>query len=490
VAAAKPGAAAGAGAGTLVVAQGLLPKALDPAFDTSLFAGTTYNTIFDTLVVANDKGDPTPSLAASWRSVDPTTWEFKLRTNVKFHNGEAFDAAAAKYTLDRILNPDVKSAWATRLSLIASTEATAPDTLQIKTKQPFVSLPANLTVVWMVPPRYTEEQGVAGFGKAPVGTGPFKFVDWQVDDHLTVERNPDYWQGAPKLNRITFRNVPEESSRLAALESGEAQVVYPVSPDQAGRVSGRPDLKLEEVALGQALTVAIRSIGTGPLEKKEVRQALNYAIDKERLFKALMQGHGRLLEGQLAGPDTYGYNPNLKAYPYDVDKAKQLLSQAGYPTGFDIKFDGSVGRYALDQQVGEAVAAQLGQIGVRTRYNVLESGQYISGFLDGSIGPLYLFGWNLAPAMSVDQPYPYHTSTAPQKILADPEFDKLMAQQLGEFDVDKRRSLLQQLGELYREDAPAIFLWQSPLLYGLSSQVNGFGAHPDARMDLVTMSLG
>jgi peptide/nickel transport system substrate-binding protein len=490
--AAKPAAPAPAAssAATMVIAQGLLPKALDPAFDTSLFAGTTYHALFETLVLADDKGEIVPALATSWKNVDATTWEFKLRTGVRFHNGEPFDAAAAKYTLERILDPEVKSAWATRLNLISGVEAAAPDTLVIKTRQPFVALPANLTVAYMLPPQYAAQQGVAGFGKAPVGTGPFKLVEWVVDSHLTVERNAEYWKGAPSINRITFRNVPEESGRLAALESGEAQLAFPVSPDQAPRLQGRSELKLEEIALGQALTVALRSIGTGPLEKREVRQALNYAIDKERLHKALLQGHGRLLDGQLAGPDTFGYNPNLKAYPYDVNKAKELLAQAGHPDGFEVKFDGSVGRYAMDQQVGEAIATQLGQIGVRTRYNVLESGQYISGFLDGSIGPMYLFGWNLAPAMSVDQPYPYHTSNAPQKLFANPEFDRLMAEQSAEFDVDKRRQILQKLGDLYREEAPAIFLWQSPMIYGLSSKVGSFGAHPDARLDLATMTLG
>ena len=489
---AKPAAPAPAAssAATMVIAQGLLPKALDPAFDTSLFAGTTYHALFETLVLADDKGEIVPALATSWKNVDATTWEFKLRTGVRFHNGEPFDAAAAKYTIERILDPEVKSAWATRLNLISGVEATAPDTLVIKTRQPFVALPANLTVAYMLPPQYAAQQGVAGFGKAPVGTGPFKLVEWVVDSHLTVERNAEYWKGAPSINRITFRNVPEESGRLAALESGEAQLAFPISPDQAPRLQGRSELKLEEIALGQALTVALRSIGTGPLEKKEVRQALNYAIDKERLHKALLQGHGRLLDGQLAGPDTFGYNPNLKAYPYDVNKAKELLAQAGHPDGFEVKFDGSVGRYAMDQQVGEAIATQLGQIGVRTRYNVLESGQYISGFLDGSIGPMYLFGWNLAPAMSVDQPYPYHTSNAPQKLFANPEFDHLMVEQSAEFDVDKRRQILQKLGDLYREEAPAIFLWQSPMIYGLSSKVGSFGAHPDARLDLATMTLG
>jgi peptide/nickel transport system substrate-binding protein len=489
--AAQPAAPApAASSGTMVIAQGLLPKALDPAFDTSLFAGTTYHALFETLVLADDKGEIVPSLATSWKTLDPTTWEFKLRQDAKFHNGEPFDAAAAKFTIERILNPEVKSAWATRLNLISSLEATAPDTLVVKTKQPFVALPANLTVAYMLPPKYTAERGVVEFGKAPVGTGPFKLVEWVVDSHLTVERNAEYWKGAPKINRITFRNVPEESGRLAALEAGEAHIAFPVSPDQASRLEGRSELKLEEIALGQAMTVALRSVGTGPLEKKEVRQALNYAIDKERLHKALLQGHGRLLDGQLAGPDTFGYNPNLKPYPYDLNKAKELLAQAGYADGFEVKFDGSVGRYAMDQQVGEAIATELGQIGVRTRYNVLESGQYISGFLDGSIGPMYLFGWNLAPAMSVDQPYPYHTSSAPQKLFANPEFDRLMAEQAAEFDVEKRRQILQQLGQIYREEAAAIFLWQSPMIYGLSSKVGSFGAHPDARLDLATMTLG
>jgi len=478
-----------AGPQSLVIVQSYLPKLLDPAFDTALFTGATFSYIFDALVKTDDSGQLRPNLATSWRSVDPTTWEFKLRTGVKFHNGEVFDAAAAKYTLDRVLDPNTKSVWrGGRLGAMSSVSAPSADTLTIKTSAPSVIIPSGLTTIYMVPPKYASEQGVAGFGKAPFGTGPFKVAEWKVDDHVTLERNPDYWGGAPKLSTVTIRMVPDEAPRIAALQNGEAQIAFPISPDQIGAVRTKPDLKVEHVNIGQALVVAMRGINSGPLEKKEVRQALNYAIDKKKIFDALMQGQGRILDGQLGGTNTYGYNPDLTAYPYDPQKAKQLLAQAGFPNGFEVKFEGPTGRYPQDQQVGEAIVAQLAAVGVKTRYEVLESAKFSASAADGTIGPLYLWGWNLAPAMSIDQPYPFYLSTSARKLLNDPEFDRLYKQSDVEFDPDKRLKLLQQIGSVYREDAASIFLWQLPNIFGVNAKVQGFVAHPDATVDLRTMT--
>lgn len=473
----------------LVIVQGYLPKAIDPAFDTGLFTMSTYSYIFDTLVKTDDSGQLLPNLATSWRTVDPKTWEFKIRSGVKFHNGEVFDAAAAKYTIDRINDPDLKSPWrGGRLGAISGVEAPSADTLVIKTSVPSVVIPSGLTTIYMVPPKHVTQSGAVGFGKAPIGTGPFRVTEWVVDDHLTLERNPDYWGGAPKLSKVTIRMVPEEAPRIAALQAGEAQVAFPLSPELVSSVTAKPDLKVAQVILGQSLVIAMRAVNSGPLEKKQVRQALNYAIDKQKIFSTLMQSQGRLLDGQLGGPNTYGYNPDLKAYPYDVQKAKQLLADAGYPNGFEVKFQGPVGRYPQDQQIGEVIAAQLAAVGVKTRYEVIEAGKFSATAADGTIGPLFLWGWNLAPAMAVDQVFPFHVSGHPRKLLADPEFDRIYKQSETEFDASKRLALLQQADTVYRDLAPSIFLWQLPMPIGFNAKVQGFVAHPDATMDLRTMT--
>lgn len=475
--------------GELTVAQGYLPKAIDPAFDTSLFASATYTYVFDTLTVAGANGDLQPSLATEWKATSDTTWEFKLRTDVKFHNGEPFNAAAAKFTIDRILDPDVGSAWVGRISSVTAVEAPSDDTLILTTAQPVANLPQQMTVIFMVPPKYTEEQGLEGFGKAPVGTGPFSVSEWVVDDRLVLERNDDYWGGPAALDRVTLRMIPEESSRLAALETGEADIAFPISPDQADRVDALPETSLETSNLGQSLVVAFRAVDTGPISDPLVRQALNYAIDKQALIDTLMHGQGRLLDGQLATPETFGFNPDLEPYPYDPDLARDMLADAGYPDGFDVVFQGPTGRYTQDQAVGEAIAAQLGEVGVRTSYEVLESGTFISSWLDGTIGPLYLWGWNLAPAMSVDQPMPYHRCGVQWKLLCNEEFDELYAAQAAEFDVDRRRELLQDLSALYREEAASLFLWQLPFSFGINDRVTGFAANPDGTINLRELSV-
>lgn len=484
---ASPSNASGAPAGStsITIVQGYLPKAIDPAFDTSLFATATYTYMFDTLVKVDASGNATPNLATSWSNPDPTTWQFKLRSGVKFHNGEVFDAAAAKYSIDRIKDPATKSVWATRLAPI--TNVTAPDagTLVLKTDRPFAGMPQALTVIFMVPPAFTQQAGVTGFAEKPVGTGPFKFSSFKVDDRLVMEANPDYFGGAAKLKQVTIRVMPEEAARVAALQSGEAQIVFPVSPDQAASIAKDTRFKTPTVDLGQSLVIVLRATSDSPMSNKLVRQALNYAIDKQTLSKSLMQGQGRLLDGQLVGPTSFGYNPDVKGYPYDPQKAKQLLTEAGYPNGFTIQFQGPQGRYPNDVQIGQAIANQLGQVGVKTTYEVVESSQFTTLFVGGKFAPLFKFGWNIAPSMSVDQAFSFQTTSSSIKILADPKFDELYVQQSSELDVAKRKALLQQMAVIFRDDAPCLFLWEIPLSFGVASGLSGFAAHADGTLDLL-----
>jgi peptide/nickel transport system substrate-binding protein len=473
------------GSTSIVMVQGYLPKAIDPAFDTSLFASATYSYMFDTLVKVDASGTPVADLATAWSNPDPTTWEFKLRSGVSFHNGEPFDAAAAKYTIDRIQDPANKSPWLSRLAPITSVTAPDATTLTLKTARPFAGMPQALTVIFMVPPAYSKQAGVTGFSLAPVGTGPFKFSSFKADDRLVMDANSSYFGGAPKLKQVTIRVMPEESARVAALKSGEAQIVFPVSPDQSASLAQDSRFKTPSVDLGQSLVIILRATTTGPLANKDVRQALNYAIDKQTLSKTLMKGQGRLLDGQLVGPTAFGYNPDVKGYPYDPAKAKQMLAAAGYPNGFTIQFQGPQGRYPNDVQIGQAIADQLTQVGVKTTYEVVEASQFTAIFVAGTFAPLFKFGWNIAPSMSVDQAFSFQVSSSPFKILADPKFDDLYVQQSSELDVAKRKAALQQMAVIFRDDAPAIFLWEIPLTIGIAAGVSGFAARADGTIDLL-----
>ena len=209
------------------------------------------------------------------------------------------------------------------------------------------------------------------------------------------------------------------------------------------------------------------------------------AIDKGTLSRTLMKGQGRLLDGQLVGPSSFGYSTDVKGYGYDPVKAKQMIADAGYPNGFTIQFQGPQGRYPADVQVGQAISQQLAQVGVKATYEVVEAAQFTAIFVGGTFAPLFMFGWNIAPSMSVDQAFSFQVTSSPFKILANSQFDALHVQQSSEVDPVKRKVLLQQMAAIFRDEAPALFLWEIPLSIGVASGVTNFAARPDGTLDLM-----
>ena len=483
---AKP--AAGPGGGRLVVGIGSLPNTPDPHLDSTANALLGYALMFEKLVGVDDKGMPQPALAESFRNVDPLTWEFKLRQNVQFHNGEPLTTEAVTFSIERVLNAETKSPWAGRIAAVSAVQPVDATTFRITTKEPFSPLLQGLTVVDILPPKYFQEKGAQAFAEAPVGTGPFAFKSWVKQDNLTVSANQGYWRGRPRLEEVVLRSIPETSTRVSAVEAGDLDVSLLLPPEQIERLKGR-DLNVQTVVQGQGMVVNFRSTVPGPLQDKRVRQAINYAVDKEAIFDSILLGQGRILDGQIVGPEAFGYNPSLKPYPYDPERAKQLLRDAGHPNGFSIKFHGSQGRYTKDKEIEEAILGQLSEVGINAQLEILEAGVFIQSFLSAQIGPMWIWAWQYLPAMDADLPLNFFQTNSVAKFYANGELDALMAKSRQALEPAERSKLLQQASQIAYDDASTLFLFQTPGIYAMKKNVQNLVWKPDYLIDFKDVSV-
>lgn len=476
----------------LVAALQADPVSLNANFNQTQPAFPIYGALFDRLVQADStkQGRMKPMLATSWRQVNPTTWQFKLRQGVKFHNGEAFDASAVKATFERLLAQRPPSVPAARNGLVAGVEVVDAQTVNIVTKQPWATALVGITEVAMLPPKVLAEKGDEGLAQQPVGTGPYRFVEWRKGQSITLEANRDYWGPAKaRIDQLVFRSITDDNTRLAALEAGEVDVAVNFPPDETDHFRGK-GFQVQSVAIGQGMFVFMRPVPGTPLEKKEVRQALNYAVDKESLVKNVLRGLAPALKGQVLGPDGFGYNPKLEAYPYNPAKAKQLLAQAGYPNGFKIAFDSSANRYLKQKEMSEAIVGQLAKVGVTAELQIYEWGKIVDKLTKTlDLSPLFFLGWNYSPAMDADAAMQHLRSVDPKKLWASPALDDLIARERAEFDPTKRLRVLQDLAAQVREEAPLLFLYQAVDVYGVAKRVKGFMPLPDTYWDVTAMSV-
>jgi len=467
----------------LVIGIGSIPNTPDPHLDSTANALPAYAAMFDKLVASDGKGGIVPVLAKSWKLVNATTWELELQSGVRFHNGVSMTAEDVKFSLDRVLTPATRSPWLGRISAIDRVEIVDPLRIRVVTKGPFAPLLQGLTVVDILPARYFQERGPQGFAAAPVGTGPFMFKEWARADRMVFTANPGYWRGKPRVDEVVFRAIPEDSTRVAGIETGELDVALLIPPEQVDRLRAR-GLDVRSVNLGQGMVVNLRANVGGPLANRKVRQALNFAVDKEAIHKQLLRGFGRLLDGQVVGPDAFGYNPTLKPYPYDPPRAKQLLAEAGFPNGFEVTFNGTIGRYTKDKEIDEFIVGQLNEVGVRAKLEIVEAGVYIQRFIARQLEGMWIWAWQYFPAMDADLPLNFFGCAAVGNFFCSPDFDVLFAQGRASTDPAKRAEILRRVARIVREEAPAIFLVQTPGIYAVQPRVKHFVWGADYLMSL------
>ena len=318
------------------------PENLDPTMNLSSIRAAVGASMFDSLVGRDASGKLVPELAESWTLLDDTTWQLRLRRGVVFHDGEPFNAEAVRFTVQRVLDPEQKSPNRATISEITRVDVVDDLTVNLVTKQSYAPLLNRLIDFPILPPKYTAEKGNAAFARRPVGTGPFRFVALVKDEHLTVEAFDKHWRGAPRIQRIVFKPIPEPFTRSAALRNGEVDVITTVPPSLARELESVRGVRVQRVPSTWQIYLGLNALKK-PLSDVRVRQALNYATDVDSVVRNVLDGNGRRLEGPYT-PNVFGYDASVKGYRPDPARARRLLAEAGYPDGLDVLLESPAGR--------------------------------------------------------------------------------------------------------------------------------------------------
>ncbi|HEY7140131.1 MAG TPA: ABC transporter substrate-binding protein [Methylomirabilota bacterium] len=462
---------------TLVIAQGVDMQTGDPHKTTLTHAVNVLVNLYDTLVSRDASLALKPGLALSWRSVDPTTWEFKLRQGVKFHNGEPFNAQAVKFSFDRMLDPKTKWPGAAALRLVKSVSVVDDSTVRIATERPWPLLPRYLGYYGMIVPPALAQSSEDALIRHPVGTGAYKFVRWVKDDRVELEANPDYWGGKPRIGRVTFRAIPNESSRLAELLAGSVHLINTVPPELFKPIQDSPRAKLVE---GKSLSVyyviynLVNIAKERPLADKRVRQALNYAIDRQAILASIMHNVGKPV-ATVCTDVMLGCDAAIAPFPYDPERAKALLREAGYPNGFDFAISTTSGAYPGDRDVTLAIADQLNKVGVRARANVTEYGVQLKTVQARQLAD---DGWftRFTDFFGVSTIIPFRAFYSPGEWSlwrpGNKEFDQLIEAANTAADEAQIRDVSRKVQMLFKDEAPAIALFTAPNVYGMSPDLD------------------
>lgn len=351
-------------------------RTFDPHRITGFPLNNHYPLVFDQLVFRNPEGKIVPKLAKSYRTVNPLLWEFKLQEGVKFSNGEDVDAHAVKFSLERIVNPKLKSRQISFFRNIKKVDVVNKYTVHVHLKKrDMFFLPPLSQYGQIVPPKYYGSKKLKYLAKNPVGSGPYRLKKWKGKFEFHYEAHPNYWDknNLPQIKTVVVNIIPEPTTRMAALVAGDIDFADSVSPQLIAMAKSNPDVKV--IAVPSSRTCYLYPIikKGAPWANVKVRQAVNYALDKNVLVKTVLEGYGRIIATNV-GPDSYGFNPALKPYPYDPVKAKKLLAEGGYPNGISTEIWMPLGRYLKGKQVAEAMVSMLGKVGIKAKLKVAEWG--------------------------------------------------------------------------------------------------------------------
>ena len=436
-----------------------------------------YN-VFDHLAARDLKtGKVGPSLAVSWKSLDDTTWEVKLRKGVKFHDGSPFTARDVKATFDRVLNPENKLTARGNHAKIKSVEVVDDLTARFKTDGPYPLFVERMTAQVMESEKVMKEKGHEWMQDNPVGTGPYKLVKWQKkQEHLFV-RNEDYWGPKPAFKYVRVRIIPEQATQIAELISGGVDIIKAVPPDQMdvinksgqARTTTSPILRTAMIQLDQA-----GRSGANPFQDRRVRLAANLAVDHDSNIQHVPNGLGDRVSTTV-NPMAFGFDPGLKPFKQDVAQARKLLADAGYPNGFEVGF--LRGQPIVEPgviQTSDAIVADLAKVGIRTKARMIgETGPLTNMVRDSKADPMFEWSWGYYSIFDADAIFfDVMTCNQPYSYYCNKEFDDLVIQGRSTLDTKRRADIYAKAQKLAHDDAAYLFKWGLRGVGGVSNRID------------------
>jgi peptide/nickel transport system substrate-binding protein len=495
-----PGWAMAAPQGKVVIAQGVDPSTLDAMNQQETPASVVATHIYDTLVERDQSLKLAPALAAELpKLIAPTVWEIKLRRGVKFHNGEDWNAEAAKYSLERAKDPAMRGS--SNFKPLERVEIVDPYTVRVHTSKPWPIFVNALTQrqASMYPPKAYAGKDSAYISKNPIGTGPYRFVRWSKDEEIVLEANEQYFRGAPRIKTVVFKPIPDDAVRVAALQNGEVDVAVNIPPHLAKIIDNHPKIFLSTAPSIRTIQLMFythqydtqnKLVGPyqGPTADRRVRQAITYAVDADEIIKTVLDGKAQRVATMLPSMH-FGFDPSLKPIKPDLAKTKKLLAEAGFPNGVEIAFNGPQGRYVRDKEVAEAVAGQLTKAGIKTTLRTYEFVSYLNNMVYvHKAGPVWLIGWG-QPMMDAEGIYvPLFRSGSLLANYSNADLDGMVDEAQRTMDEKKRLDLYHRINKLWIEDAAAVPLYQQIDLYGASKRLN-WKARSDELIKAYEMSL-
>lgn len=462
-----------AAAQTLIVARGNDANSLDPAESTSFEAIKMADWAFDGLVrFDGNSHDIVPALAESWEiSEDGLTWTFKLREDVKFHDGTPMNAEAVEFSLERQRDTEhpfyCKDClrWSAKFDSIEKTTAIDEYTVEIKLKEPSPALLVNLAfyIGYIVSPTAVKEDP-EGFRSNPVGTGPFKFVRWERDNFTEYTANEDYYLGAPKVDRLIVRVIPNNDVRFLALKKGEVQLIYGVPFPQFDEVDSDPNLKL---LTSSTLGISMMAMNTekAPFDNPKVREAVELAINKDRMFNTVFFGRGEIAN-QVIPSNWWGHSDKVEDVEYDVEKAKELMAEAGYEDGFKttlISWTNPRPYLPAPRDAVSLIKSDLAQIGIDVDVQTMnwstfremrgkgDYGMSMGGWISGTLDPDGII-YALFHSRYIREQDALNWAR-----YKDEEVDSLLDEARGIYDQDERAALYEKAAEKIVDSNVAVF---------------------------------
>jgi peptide/nickel transport system substrate-binding protein len=469
----------------------------DPADHRSRITQIVLKNIFDSLTTRDHSNRIIPQLAESWRLIDDTQWEFKLRRGVRFHNGHELSAVDVQFSLNRVIHEGAldgrTSPRRSLLSPISEVRVKDDCTVRIKTLYSWPNLPLMLSLQEIVPAAYMQAVGGRGFEAHPVGTGPFRFVSNDGGRHIVLKRFEGYYGGSPQrtpvqtapLKKVVFIVVPSLPDQVTLLKTGRCDILFNLPPSSIPILEMVPGLR---VLKGPATKSYFAEINCtrAPWGNRRVRQALNYAVDMQAIVRYKLQGHGSVLSTVLL-PNAFGFDPGLQPYPYDPARARKLLKAAAFPSGHSI----SIYCSSEDLLFADGIALFLTKLGMRTR-TVTQTVPRPQAVGRDAPWDIFVGSWGnstLDPAGILQPKFRSH-GAGNFSGFASADLDSLMQEARRTMDRSRRSDLYRRIQALLFEEAPMIFGYAQDEYYGVARRVKNFIPSPSGMMDMHDVYVG
>jgi peptide/nickel transport system substrate-binding protein len=482
----------------VVVMQGVDANTLDPSFRNSTPESNINQHIFNTMLWRDAKSlKVTPEFVTEWKLVDDRTWDFKITTGARFHDGTAADAEAVAFSLTRYAKqtiggkPTIQGTFG-RLTSFVSAQPVDATTVRMKTENPSAIVPDLLSACELIPPgQYSDESetNLAKVATKPIGSGPYKLVEWVKDDHVALEINDAYWGPKPAFKTVLIKPVAELSTRVLALQNGQADVIVNVAPDQAPIVEKSELGRISKVAGGRNIFVGMR-VDRPLLADKRVRQAFNYAFNFDAVNRAFLNGSGARTKTIINPPHE---PPDAKAYAFDLAKAKALMADAGWKHGsdgilekdgqkFSVVMDSPNGRYIKDKEIAQAVQQDLQRLGVQVDLRVLDWSVYAGDMLNKrQPDDIFLLGLGSPFDGQQELNYIHKDFSLNSTYWQNPEYHQLFGQLGTTLDEKQRQDLMNKMWAIANDDPPWIYVWHQVDFYGVSKRI-AWEARADERI--------